>query len=243
MSDPEQLGGEPAVDRRDLVGLEAGRRDDLRRLLVADRERHVRAHHKAVRAEHRDDELQHPRVVQDAVEIELGERFDRIGHARRDLLIALEPADQERQAGRAHGDDDPGVAVAHDVAAVDEPRHRDHGIADAADRIGQAIVVHPHVAGIEARMDVDGGAGLVRRPPERIEVGASSTLPMPRGSVADHGAREARRHRRLSTAAARAPSCSGTVASGTSRGSALAAASIASLASRLHASPSAGGNS
>ena len=150
--------------------LEPGRGDDLHRLLVADRERHVRAHHKAVRPEHRDDELQHPRVMQDAVEIELGERFDRIGHARRDLLIALEPSDQEGKAGGAHGNDDPGVAVAHDVAAVDEPPHGDHGIADAADRIRQAIVVHPHVAGIETRMDVDGGAGLVRRPPERIEV-------------------------------------------------------------------------
>ena len=47
----------------------------------------------------------------------------------------------------------------------------------------------------------------------------------------------------LSTAAARAPSCSGTVASGTKRGSVRAADSIASLISRLHASPSAAGSS
>ena len=47
----------------------------------------------------------------------------------------------------------------------------------------------------------------------------------------------------FNTAAARVPSPSGTVASGTKRGSAFAVASSMSLASRLQASPSAPGNS
>jgi hypothetical protein len=47
----------------------------------------------------------------------------------------------------------------------------------------------------------------------------------------------------FSTAAARAPSCIGTVASGTKAGSDFPAASIASLMRRLHASPSTAGSS
>jgi hypothetical protein len=38
-----------------------------------------------------------------------------------------------------------------DVAAAEEPRHRDDG-ADATDAIGEAVVVHPRVAGI-AKLD------------------------------------------------------------------------------------------
>src|SRR5262245_21246842 len=93
LSDPEQLGSEPAVYRRDLIRLEPGCGDDLHWLLVADRERHVRAHHQAVGAQHPDDELQHARIVQDAVEIEVRQRFNRVSYARRDLLVLLESSD------------------------------------------------------------------------------------------------------------------------------------------------------
>src|SRR5215831_9562781 len=70
LCDPKHLLRQAARDRGDLVGLEPGRRHDLRRLIVADRERHVGAHHHTIGADHLDDKSQHPRIVQDAVGVE-----------------------------------------------------------------------------------------------------------------------------------------------------------------------------
>ena len=73
--------------------------------------------------------------------------------------------------------------------------------------------------------------------------GASSTLPMPRGKVEIMAPRKPAAIAALSTAPARAPSCIGKVASGTKRGSALAAASSPSFISLHQVSPWSGGSS
>jgi hypothetical protein len=72
---------------------------------------------------------------------------------------------------------------------------------------------------------------------------ASSTLPIPRGKVEIIAPGKPAATAAFSTAPARAPSCSGTLASGTNRRSAFAAASWASLKRRHQASPSAAGSS
>ena len=96
-SDPEQFLRQPAGDRDDLIGFQPGRRDDLGGLLVADRERHVGAHHHTVGADHLHDKSQHPRVMQDAVGIEQRQPFRRIGDSRCDLMVALEATQEERK--------------------------------------------------------------------------------------------------------------------------------------------------
>src|SRR5215831_17670064 len=68
-SDPEQFLRKPAGDRGDRIGFQPSRRDDLGGLFVADRERHVGAHHHTVGADHLHDKSQRPRVMQDAVGI------------------------------------------------------------------------------------------------------------------------------------------------------------------------------
>src|SRR6266568_1200693 len=50
--DLEQPLRQPAVDRRDLAPAQPGFGHDLQRLEIADRERHVGAHHQALRAHH-----------------------------------------------------------------------------------------------------------------------------------------------------------------------------------------------
>ena len=67
--------------------------------------------------------------------------------------------------------------------------------------------------------------------------GASSTLPMPRGSVEIMAPRKPAAIASLSTAPARAPSCIGKVQSGTKRGSARAADKSPSFISRHQLSP------
>ena len=73
--------------------------------------------------------------------------------------------------------------------------------------------------------------------------GASSTLPTPRGSVPIMTPGKPAATAARSTSAAAAPSCSGTVASGTKRGSILAVAARWVLVSWAHAVPSAAGSS
>ena len=84
--------------------------------------------------------------------------------------LRLQPADHERQPAGGNRDEHLGVAVARDVPAHGEPRHRDDGVADAADAVGQAVIVHAALARIERRMDVDHRAGVVGGLPERIEI-------------------------------------------------------------------------
>src|SRR5262245_43941937 len=67
--DPKQLLRQPAVDRGGLRRAELRLGDDLHRLVLPDRERHVGAHHHTVGAYHLDDKSQHPRVVHNAVGI------------------------------------------------------------------------------------------------------------------------------------------------------------------------------
>ena len=73
--------------------------------------------------------------------------------------------------------------------------------------------------------------------------GASSTLPMPRGKVEIMAPRKPAAMADFSTDPARAPSCIGSVQSGTKRGSVLAADSSASLNITHQRSPSSAGRS
>src|SRR5262249_36763570 len=66
--------------------------------------------------------------------------------------------------------------------------HCDDGVADAADGIGEAVIVHAGVAGVVARMDMDDGAGLIRCRPERVEVGGVEHAADPAWQGRDHRA-------------------------------------------------------
>ena len=70
------------------------------------------------------------------------------------------------------------------MAGIDQPRHRDQGVGDAADRIGHAVIVHAVVAALEHRMD-EHHRRRARRPPPRTDraTGSSSTPPTPFGWV------------------------------------------------------------
>ena len=57
------------------------------------------------------------------------------------------------------------------MAGADQPRDRHRCIGDAAETVGKPEIVHAHIAGIEAWMDVNERTGFVRRLPERVEVG------------------------------------------------------------------------
>ena len=120
----------------------------------------------------------------------LDRALDRIADARGDLVIALEAADDERQPRRAHGHEDAGVGVAGDMPGSDQPGKRHHGVGDAADAVGEVELVHPHVAGIVARMDMDDGAGLVGGGPEGMEVGVIEDAAHSARQRADHGAED-----------------------------------------------------
>src|ERR1039458_6018775 len=93
--DLEQPRRQGAVDRRRLRQRQAGLDDDLHRLAIADRERHVGAHHQALGSHHLDHEFQHARVVQDGVGADSPHRGDRIADTGRDRVIALESSEHE----------------------------------------------------------------------------------------------------------------------------------------------------
>src|ERR1039457_690951 len=101
--DLEQLLRQAAVDRRRLRRQQAGLGDDLHRLTIGDRERHVGAHHQALGSHHLDHEFQHARVVKESVGVDGAKRRHRVADARRDRVVALEPSEHEGQGGRAHG--------------------------------------------------------------------------------------------------------------------------------------------
>src|SRR5262249_26053157 len=150
-----------------------------------------------------------------------------------DLCIPLEAADHERQGGGTHRRKNLGILVLRDMPCTDQSRHGHCGIGDAAQPIGEAEIVHPCVACIEAWVNVDDRASLVRRSPERIEVGVVESAADAARQRADHGTGNPAAMAAISTLAARAPSPSGTVASATKCGSDLAAESKQLLASRL----------
>ena len=140
------------------------------------------------------------------------------------VYIARQRRDRDRRAGRDRmrcacsrpstkgsaaapiGAKNFALLVFRDVAGRDQPRHRHRRVGDAAEPVGEAEIVHAHVAGVEARMDMNERAGLVGRLPERIEVGGSSVEPTPRGSVPIMAPGKPAFIASLSTAAARAPS-------------------------------------
>ena len=86
------------------------------------------------------------------------------------------------------------LSVFRDMAGRDQPRHRHRRVGDAAESVGKTEIVHAHVAGIEARMDMDERAGLVGRLPERVEIGGIERRADAARQRADHGAGKARLH-------------------------------------------------
>ena len=182
--------------------------------------------------------------MQDRVDIQVAECLDGIADAGCDLVVALEPSEHEGEGGSAHRHDDAGIGVALHVAAADQPRDRHHGVGDAADRIGEPEIVDPPVARVVARMDVDHGAGFVRRCPERIEVGMVEHAADAARQGADHRARRAGRNRGLEhRGGARAVLQRHGRERHEARLGLVSAASRASLIRRLQASPSAAGSS
>src|SRR5664280_3697886 len=93
--DLEQPRRQGAVDRCRLRRRQAGLGDDLHGLAIADRERHVGAHHQALGSHHLDHEFQHARVVQDGVGVDSAKRGNWVADAGRDRGIALEPSEHE----------------------------------------------------------------------------------------------------------------------------------------------------
>ena len=150
----------------------------------------------------------------------------------------------KRQPARGNRHEHLGVLVAGDVTAHGEARHGDDRVADAADAVGEAIVVR-RGSRRHRRPDGCGSPRRCRRRPSRTDRG-----PARRARCRCRAARS-RSWRRgslppsppSSTAPARAPSCIGKVASGTKRGSALAAASSPSFISLHQVSPWSGGSS
>ena len=100
--------------------------------------------------------------MQDAVGIEQRQAFRRIAYPGRDLVVAFEAPEEERKSGGTHGHKNLGVAVARDVAAREEPRHCDDGVADAADGVGEAVIVHAGVAGAVIHIHPSYDAGDTR---------------------------------------------------------------------------------
>ena len=109
----------------------------------------------------------------------------------------LSAADHERQGGGTHWRKDPGVFVLRDMTRADQSRHRHRGIGDAAQPVGEPEIVHPCVASIEAWVNVDDRASLIRSLPERIEVGVVQSAADAARQRADHGAGKSCNHRRL----------------------------------------------
>src|SRR5665811_65000 len=110
--DLEQPRRQSAIDRSGLLLRNAGVGDDAHRLAIADRERHVGAHHQALRSHHLDHEFQHAHVVQDGVGVDSAKSLDRIADAGGDLVVALEAAQHEGQGGGAHRGEDFRILVA-----------------------------------------------------------------------------------------------------------------------------------
>ena len=135
--------------------------------------------------------------MQDGVGIDLRQGLHRVADAGRDLCIPFEAADHERQGGATHWRKNLGVFVFRDMARADQSRHRHRGIGDAAQPVGEAEIVHSCVASIEAWMNVDDRASLVRRMPERIEVGVVQSAADAARQRADHRAGKSRSHRCL----------------------------------------------
>ena len=161
-----------------------------------------------------------------------------------DLVVAAQAADHIGQCRAADTDNDARVGVAQDVPGEENAAHRDQRIGDAADRINHAVVMHARVSALEHRMDEQDRAEVVGCLPKRVERGIIKNSTDAFRLRADHGAgRNPAACAARSTSAARAPSCSGTVASGIRRGSRSVSALRCSLARRDQRSPSAAGNS
>jgi hypothetical protein len=120
----------------------------------------------------------------------------RIAEARRDGMVAGQPAEQEGQAGRTHRHDDFRLGVAGDVAGRDQSADGDERIGDAADGIGETVIVDACVAGVEGRMNVDDGASVVGGLPERREIGCIQHAADAAGERADHHAGKTSRYGR-----------------------------------------------
>ena len=126
------------------------------------------------------------------VGVDRGQRRDWIADARRDRGVALQSAEYEGQSGGAHRRKKLYVFVFGDVPRRNQPRHRDRCVGDAAEAVGEAEIVHPHVAGVVARMNMNERARLVRRLPKWIEVGGIERRADAARQRADHGAGKAR---------------------------------------------------
>src|SRR5215211_7912901 len=100
--EPEEACGKTSVDGGSPIGAHPSLADDAHRLLIADRKRHIRAHHQTIGAEHLDDELQNPGIVNDAIVVKAADRFDWVDHTGRYPMVALETTHQERQSGSSH---------------------------------------------------------------------------------------------------------------------------------------------
>src|SRR5258706_10252880 len=137
-----------------LSFVEGGAFDDFLRLRIADREGLIRAEHDACGTRFFRQVFERIRIEHAGIEVHRREALARVGVlAQRIGVVARETPERIGQGSPAVREHEFHSRKFEEVPGEEQPRHRDRGVGEPADRVHQIVVRKPRLAAQEHRSE------------------------------------------------------------------------------------------